>query len=190
MSHLFWLPKVRWHVVHRIVPSPRRGGQSTVALATGSAGDVHLCHLFLVHAAQAHRGRSPWFMAPPPLEPTNGASTRSLRWGVFTGGASNPPWAGQPLARTSLQGAGEFLTLPCSDGPGPGTTPETFIGVRNIACECISDTPAGRCSPGVFQFWSRSITMTCGHLRPPAHCSWDAFRSGRRGRRGLGGRHQ
>jgi hypothetical protein len=37
------------------------------ALATGRAGDVYLCHPFLVHAAQAHRGRTPKFMAQPPL---------------------------------------------------------------------------------------------------------------------------
>jgi hypothetical protein len=35
--------------------------------ATGRAGDVYLCHPFLVHAAQAHRGRNPKFMAQPPL---------------------------------------------------------------------------------------------------------------------------
>lgn len=39
------------------------------ALATGAAGDVYLCHPFLVHAAQAHRGREPKFMAQPPLHP-------------------------------------------------------------------------------------------------------------------------
>lgn len=38
-----------------------------VALATGSTGDVYLCHPFLVHAAQPHRGRVPRFMAQPPL---------------------------------------------------------------------------------------------------------------------------
>ena len=37
--------------------------------ATGSAGDVYLCHPFLVHAAQPHRGTTPRFMAQPPLEP-------------------------------------------------------------------------------------------------------------------------
>ncbi|MGW5514878.1 phytanoyl-CoA dioxygenase family protein [Nocardia africana] len=36
-------------------------------VATGRAGDVYLCHPFLVHAAQAHRGRNPKFMAQPPL---------------------------------------------------------------------------------------------------------------------------
>lgn len=40
-----------------------------VALATGRAGDVYLCHPFLVHAAQAHRGRNVKFMAQPGLEP-------------------------------------------------------------------------------------------------------------------------
>ncbi|MFV2177574.1 phytanoyl-CoA dioxygenase family protein [Actinomadura sp. LOL_016] len=40
-----------------------------VALATGRAGDVYLCHPFLVHAAQPHRGTEPKFMAQPPLAP-------------------------------------------------------------------------------------------------------------------------
>ena len=39
------------------------------ALATGEAGTVYLCHPFLVHAAQIHRGATPRFMAQPPLHP-------------------------------------------------------------------------------------------------------------------------
>ncbi|WP_028932671.1 phytanoyl-CoA dioxygenase family protein [Pseudonocardia spinosispora] len=39
------------------------------AYATGTAGDVYLCHPFLVHAAQPHRGTTPRFMAQPPLLP-------------------------------------------------------------------------------------------------------------------------
>jgi hypothetical protein len=35
--------------------------------ATGKAGTVYLCHPFLVHSAQAHRGTVPKFMAQPPL---------------------------------------------------------------------------------------------------------------------------
>lgn len=35
--------------------------------ATGKAGTVYLCHPFLVHSAQAHRGNTPKFMAQPPL---------------------------------------------------------------------------------------------------------------------------
>lgn len=38
-----------------------------IALATGDAGTVYLCHPFLVHAAQRHRGSKPRFMAQPPL---------------------------------------------------------------------------------------------------------------------------
>ncbi|GAA0590794.1 phytanoyl-CoA dioxygenase family protein [Kutzneria viridogrisea] len=38
-------------------------------LATGSPGDVYLCHPFLVHAAQPHHGTRPRFMAQPPLQP-------------------------------------------------------------------------------------------------------------------------
>lgn len=37
--------------------------------ATGSAGTVFLCHPFLVHAAQRHRGATPRFLAQPPLVP-------------------------------------------------------------------------------------------------------------------------
>jgi hypothetical protein len=35
--------------------------------ATGTAGTVYLCHPFVVHAAQDHRGKNPKFMAQPPL---------------------------------------------------------------------------------------------------------------------------
>jgi hypothetical protein len=45
--------------------SPDRG----LALATGRPGDVYLCHPFLIHSAQRHRGREPRFMAQPPLDP-------------------------------------------------------------------------------------------------------------------------
>jgi hypothetical protein len=41
-----------------------------IALATGDAGTVYLCHPFLVHAAQSHRGTRPRFMAQPPLLPS------------------------------------------------------------------------------------------------------------------------
>jgi hypothetical protein len=40
-------------------------------LATGEAGTVFLCHPFLVHAAQPHRGSRPRFMAQPPLLPVS-----------------------------------------------------------------------------------------------------------------------
>lgn len=40
-----------------------------VVLATGAAGTVYLCHPFLVHAAQPHRGTAPRFLAQPPLVP-------------------------------------------------------------------------------------------------------------------------
>ncbi|UPJ42438.1 phytanoyl-CoA dioxygenase family protein [Bradyrhizobium sp. 40] len=41
-----------------------------VELAIGAAGTAYLCHPFLVHAAQPHRGKRPRFMAQPPLLPT------------------------------------------------------------------------------------------------------------------------
>ncbi|RVT98466.1 phytanoyl-CoA dioxygenase [Mucilaginibacter limnophilus] len=36
-------------------------------LATGKAGTIYLCHPFLVHSAQSHKGTNPKFMAQPPL---------------------------------------------------------------------------------------------------------------------------
>jgi hypothetical protein len=39
------------------------------ALAVGPAGTVYLCHPFLVHAGQRHRGRRVRFLAQPPLLP-------------------------------------------------------------------------------------------------------------------------
>lgn len=39
------------------------------ALAVGEAGTVYLCHPFIVHAAQPHRGNNPRFLAQPPLLP-------------------------------------------------------------------------------------------------------------------------
>lgn len=48
--------------------SPSTLQRSTV-YATGEAGTVFLCHPFLIHAAQPHRGQNPRFMAQPPLLP-------------------------------------------------------------------------------------------------------------------------
>jgi hypothetical protein len=44
-------------------------GARAEELGTGPAGTVYLCHPFLVHAAQNHRGAQPRFMAQPPLLP-------------------------------------------------------------------------------------------------------------------------
>jgi hypothetical protein len=41
--------------------------QRDETLATGKAGSIYLCHPFIVHAAQVHRGQIPKFMAQPPL---------------------------------------------------------------------------------------------------------------------------
>jgi hypothetical protein len=41
----------------------------SVVAATGAAGTVYLCHPFLVHSAQPHRGAEPRFLAQPPLLP-------------------------------------------------------------------------------------------------------------------------
>jgi hypothetical protein len=47
-------------------------------LAVGAAGTVYLCHPFVVHAAQPHRGREPRFMAQPPLLPINSSDGPDL----------------------------------------------------------------------------------------------------------------
>ena len=47
----------------------RMGAGRPEALATGEAGTVYLCHHFLVHAAQMHRGSVPRFLAQPSLHP-------------------------------------------------------------------------------------------------------------------------
>lgn len=44
-------------------------GDRAIALATGKAGTVYLCHPFIAHAAQPHHGAEPRFMAQPPLLP-------------------------------------------------------------------------------------------------------------------------
>jgi hypothetical protein len=53
-------------------------------LATGKAGDVYLCHPFLVHAAQPHHGDRPRFLGQPPLlpagpYPTSGPVAETIR---------------------------------------------------------------------------------------------------------------
>jgi hypothetical protein len=76
------LPRVAWRG-REITGSRQRGllalylfsdvdeasADRPTALATGRAGDVILCHPFLVHAAQPHHGTRPRFMAQPPLMP-------------------------------------------------------------------------------------------------------------------------
>jgi hypothetical protein len=54
------------------------------ATATGAAGTVYLCHPFLVHSAQPHRGRTPRFMAQPPLLPRGGCDADGLPGGEVT----------------------------------------------------------------------------------------------------------
>lgn len=73
-----------WEIAKRLAPAGEAGltlrelavnGFAETAhlpevVATGAAGTVYLCHPFLVHAAQRHRGTRPRFLAQPPLLPT------------------------------------------------------------------------------------------------------------------------
>jgi hypothetical protein len=66
----------------------RHADQKTVGLhettATGPAGTVYLCHPFLMHAGQAHRGTTPRFLAQPPLIP-------KVRFELSRSDANYPP---------------------------------------------------------------------------------------------------
>ena len=54
----------------RVVSQLPRVHDRPLAWATGNAGDVYLCHPFIVHAATwPHRGNAPRFIAQPPLSP-------------------------------------------------------------------------------------------------------------------------
>jgi len=54
---------------HELAEKLDLGTKRPLAFAVGEPGDVYLCHPFLVHAAQTHRGSAPRFMAQPPLYP-------------------------------------------------------------------------------------------------------------------------
>jgi hypothetical protein len=65
-----------------------------LALATGHPGDVYLCHPFLIHSAQPHRGTVPRFMAQPPLLPAMpfdiGRGVSPVEQAIRLGLASSP----------------------------------------------------------------------------------------------------
>ncbi|HJQ58726.1 MAG TPA: phytanoyl-CoA dioxygenase family protein [Vineibacter sp.] len=55
----------------QVVPLLPQVHRRRLAVATGRAGDVYLCHPFLVHAASwPHSGTTPRFIAQPPLAPS------------------------------------------------------------------------------------------------------------------------
>jgi hypothetical protein len=62
------------------------------SLAVGEAGTVYLCHPFLVHSAQIHRGSRVRFMAQPPLLP------RETEASISVGGVLPPVEAAIRLA--------------------------------------------------------------------------------------------
>ncbi|WP_437971253.1 phytanoyl-CoA dioxygenase family protein [Sorangium sp. So ce260] len=72
-------------------------------LATGEAGTVYLCHPFLVHAAQLHRGTRPRFLAQPPLLPTEPLQLERER------GDHSPV---EQAIRRALSGASDQLSDP------------------------------------------------------------------------------
>jgi hypothetical protein len=61
------LPAGEEGLPHSRISLPPRVHERPIAYATGGAGDVYLCHPFLVHAADRHRGLKPRFVAQPGL---------------------------------------------------------------------------------------------------------------------------
>lgn len=73
------------HIARQLAPAGEQGmtlgqlaadgfaasAECPVVSATGDAGTAYLCHPFLVHAAQPHRGERPRFLAQPPLLPVD-----------------------------------------------------------------------------------------------------------------------
>ncbi|MCK9895820.1 phytanoyl-CoA dioxygenase [Frankia sp. AgB32] len=81
-----------------------------VALATGQAGDVYLCHPFLIHGAQRHHGSVPRFLAQPPLDPT----------GLLNLDRADGSYSPVELAvRRALPGVRD-VSAPAADNPAPG----------------------------------------------------------------------
>jgi hypothetical protein len=60
-------PGMSMAAISRLAEQQTAGLPDTTA--TGPAGTVYLCHPFLVHAGQLHRGATPRFLAQPPLIP-------------------------------------------------------------------------------------------------------------------------
>ncbi|SEN85199.1 phytanoyl-CoA dioxygenase family protein [Actinacidiphila rubida] len=91
-----------------------------LAHATGRAGDVFLCHPFLVHAAQPHHGTRPRFMAQPPLHPA--VEPRTER----------EDGAYSPVERAIRQGLGleprPAVDTPAAPDAGPGAAPDAGPG--------------------------------------------------------------
>ena len=63
-------------LAHRL---PATTFQRDLVYATGNAGTVYLCHPFLIHGAQPHRGKSPRFLAQPALLPRSDESIKLHR---------------------------------------------------------------------------------------------------------------
>jgi hypothetical protein len=57
--------------LRELLPHFAQGQGREEVLAVGPAGTVYLCHPFLVHAAQVHRGTVPRFLAQPPVLPVD-----------------------------------------------------------------------------------------------------------------------
>lgn len=66
-----------------LLPHIANTAHRSVVSATGQAGTVYLCHPFLVHSAQMHRGRQPRFLAQPALLARSAHGIENLHASAF-----------------------------------------------------------------------------------------------------------
>ncbi len=77
----------RLEAAHREVYGRALGGEEVRAHATGQAGDIYLCHPFIVHTATwPHRGTAPRTIAQPAVH---------ARDGFAIDGSDSSPWPGR-----------------------------------------------------------------------------------------------
>jgi hypothetical protein len=77
--------------------------ERTSAFATGEAGDVFLCHPFLVHRATwPHRGSKPRYLAQPGLQHAGGSPTYAYQQSPFTLYGTSGPYPVEKAIRMAL----------------------------------------------------------------------------------------
>jgi hypothetical protein len=120
------------------------GAERPQALATGEAGTVYLCHPFLVHAAQMHRGTVPRFMAQPPLTPAE-PFRLDREDGLFAGGDRHSAGVAEAVTKASPSGRHFRFGRPLS--PRRLAHHRRLPGQRNRGRHQITSACAARSPP-------------------------------------------
>jgi Phytanoyl-CoA dioxygenase (PhyH) len=108
-------------------------------LAVGEAGDVFICHPFLVHAAGwPHRGREPRFVSQPPIS-IPGSPNRGTDRRVVAGGGRYSPGA-QPQCPRWLTSTGRpsGSSTTTRQAHGIVSCPETMGVARSLSLAVTS----------------------------------------------------